>query len=106
MKLNKIHFFKEKKWIMAWWYKSSKTYLLTEEQMLMQWNQWWKTDFISTKDKRFQDAYEWVRNTVKTMTMDEIKKGRYDIADARPVPKSLQRVANAKGYYIKKSATK
>jgi len=101
---NKIHFFKEKEWIMAWWYKRNRKCPITENNMLIQWNKWWKKDFINIKDERFQDAFKWVTETVNFMTMEEIKKKRYDIADTRPVPKSLQRMAIEKGYFIKKAA--
>lgn len=46
-----------------------------------------------------------VKDTVATMPINEIKKKRYDIADTRQVPRTLQRKAISKGYFIKKSAT-
>ena len=37
---SKIRFFKEKKWIMAWWFKRTKNYQFSENQMLNQWHVW------------------------------------------------------------------
>lgn len=73
---------------------------------MYQWKQWWKDDFNNIDDQRFQDAFKWVRDIIATKTKDEIKKGRYDIADYRPVPKYLQELAVGKGYYIRKSTIK
>lgn len=102
--MNKIHYFKEKKWIIAWWFKKKGS--ITESQMMYQWKQWWKDDFNNINDQRFQDAFKWVRDTIVTKTKEEIQKGRYDIADYRPVPKYLQELAVGKGYYIRKSIIK
>lgn len=101
--MNKINYFKEKKWIMAWWFEKKGD--VTESQMLNQWRLWWKTDFDSITDQRFQDAFHWVKETI-TKTKEEIHKGRYDIANYRPVPTYLQELALHKGYYIKKSNVK
>lgn len=102
---NKIHFFKEKKWIMAYWFKRNRKCALTENSMMIQWNVWWKEDCFDIYDERFNDAFIWVRDTVATMPINEIKKRRYDLADRRPVPGALQRLAISKGYFIKKAAT-
>lgn len=49
----KIHFFREKKWIMAYWFKTSRKAQFTEEYLLRQWNIWWKGDFASISDQIF-----------------------------------------------------
>lgn len=98
--MNKIHYFKEKKWIMAWWFKKNGN--ITEGQMMYQWKQWWNDDFDKMTDQRFQDAFAWVKETL-TKTKDEIQKGRYAIADCRPVPRYLQALAASKGFHIRKS---
>lgn len=102
---NKIHFFKEKKWIMAYWFKRNRKCELTESNMHIQWQKWWKEDRFDITDERFKDTFIWVKDTVATMPINEIKKKRYDIADTRQVPRTLQRKAISKGYFIKKSAT-
>ena len=35
---NKIHFFGEKKWIMAYWFKTRKKTEFTEKYLMDQWN--------------------------------------------------------------------
>ena len=101
----KINFYKEKRWIMAWWYKRRKDLKFTDADMFSQWNKWWKADFIDTADEAFQNAYYWVKRTVNTMSMEQIKKGRYAIVVNKPIPKAIQNMAISKGYYIKKSST-
>lgn len=61
--MNKIHYFKEKKWIIAWWFKKNGS--ITESQMMYQWKQWWKDDFNNINNQRFQDAFKWVRDTIE-----------------------------------------
>lgn len=36
----KINYYKEKRWIMAWWYKKRKDLKFTDVDMLFQWNKW------------------------------------------------------------------
>ena len=105
MKHKEINFYEEKRWIMAWWYKRNKELQFTDIDMLFQWNKWWKWDFIDTTDEAFQNAYYWVKRTVNTMSMEQIKKGRYAIVVNKPIPKAIQDMAISKGYYIKKSST-
>lgn len=102
---NKIHFFKEKEWILARWYKKNKKCLLTENDMLIQWNKWWENDFIDITDRQFQDAFKWVKEIINSKTMEQIKKGRHDIADKTSMPSYINKLANEKGYYIKKCST-
>ena len=101
----KINYYKEKRWIMAWWYKRRKELKFTDADMFSQWNQWWKSDFTDSADEAFQNAYHWVKRTVNTMSMEQIKKGRYAIVVNKPIPKAIQDMAISKGYYIKKSST-
>ena len=103
---SKIRFFKEKKWIMAWWFKRTKNYQFSENQMLNQWHVWWKDDFVDTEmeDERLHNAFKGVREKINSMTMEQIKKCRYDVAETRPIPRGLQQIANNKGYFIKKGA--
>lgn len=100
----KINYYKEKRWIMAWWYKRRKELKFTYADMFSQWNKWWKSDFIDTADEAFQNAYYWVKRTVNTMSMEQIKKGRYAVVVNKPIPKAIQNMAISKGYYIKKSS--
>lgn len=102
----KIHFFREKKWIMAYWFKTSRKAQFTEEYLLRQWNIWWKGDFDSISDQIFQEIFTWIKDTVRTMTKDEIKKKRHDITDCRPMPLYIRQLANKKGYYVKKCSTR
>ena len=104
MEHKKINYYKEKRWIMAWWYKRRKELQFTDADMFSQWNQWWKSDFTDSADEAFQNAYHWVKHTVNTMSMEQIKKGRYAIVVNKPIPKSIQNMAISKGYYIKKSS--
>ena len=104
MKHKEINFYEEKRWIMAWWYKRNKELQFTDIDMLFQWNKWWKWDFIDTTDEAFQNAYYWVKRTVNTMSMEQIKKGRYAVVVNKPIPKAIQNMAISKGYYIKKSS--
>lgn len=103
MKKNKINYFKEKRWIIAWWFKKNQG--LDENKMFYQWKVWWKNDFSDIKNPKFQAAYEWVKETLKRPAA-EIKQGRYNAAYNRPVSKTLQKLAAEKGYVVKKSSIK
>ena len=104
MKHKVINFYEEKRWIIAWWYKRKKELQFTDIDILFRWNKWWKWDFIDTADESFQNAYHWVKRTVNTMSMEQIKKGRFDIVVNKPIPKAIQDMAISKGYYVKKSS--
>lgn len=108
MKKDTISFFKEKKWIMAYWFKRHKDNSFSSSQMMEIWIKKWGYDFPSTDDKKFQDAYEWVRHIVQTLTMEEIKKKRIAISYGykKPVPKGLQDAAHRKGYELRKGSAK
>lgn len=100
----KINFLNEKKWILAWYFKKRKNLQFSEEQFKSQWEVWWKDDIENIDDKDFHDFFKWVRATVSTKTMEQIKESRYRVADTRRVPKGIQQMANDNGYFIKKAA--
>ena len=50
----KINYYKEKRWIMAWWYKRRKELKFTDADMFSQWNKWWKSDFTDSADEAFR----------------------------------------------------
>lgn len=105
MKKEKIIFFNEKKWILAYWFKRHRNTDITEKMLTDQWSKWWQEDSFDENHEMFSDVYTWIRNILKTMSMSDIKKKRYDVADTRRVPKSLQQLAISKGYFIKKAST-
>lgn len=102
----KIHFFKEKKWIVAYWFKTHRNAQLTGKYVLDLWCKWWKNDFTGKSDERFQDILPWIKEVVNTMTRDEVKQKRHDIADCSPMPQYIKRLACKKGYYVKKCSTR
>ena len=51
---NRINFYEEKKWIMAYWFKARRNINFSENQMLTQWSIWWKEDFGSSSGQIFQ----------------------------------------------------
>ena len=99
---NKIHFFEEKKWIMVYWFTKTDFGI---NKMFLQWAKWWKGDFHDISDPGFQEAYEWVKETLQ-MSKNEIKQKRHDIADNRPMPKYIKKLAAKKGFYVKKCSTR
>ena len=101
-----IKFFNEKKWIMAYWFKRSKKTEFTQKYLLQQWNKWWDGDFDDVSDERLHEIIVWIKETVRTMTMDEVKKKRSEAANKSPVLPLLKRLAEKKGYYIKKCSTR
>lgn len=105
-KTNKIHFFTEKKWIMAYWFKVSRKAQFTEQYLWELWQKWFGNDFDSKSDERFQDILPWIREMRDIMTKDEIKQKRHDIADNRLMPKYIKKLAAKKGFYVKKCSTR
>lgn len=103
---NKIHFFSEKKWIMAYWFKTRRKTEFTERYLMEQWCKWWGNDFTDCSDERLHDVVVWIKETVRAMTKDEIKKKRRNAADNRPVPRYIKELAERKGYYVKKCSTR
>ena len=103
---NNIPFFNEKKWIMAYWFKRSRKTEFTVKYLREQWIKWWKSDAINISDEMLQEISLWIKKTVCPMTMDEVKKKRHEAANKSPVLPFLKRLANRKGYYIKKCSTR
>lgn len=105
-KRNKIHFFTEKKWIMAYWFKVCRKAQFTENYLWELWQKWFGNDFEGKSDERFQELLPWIREIRDTMTKDEIKQKRHDVADNSPMPKYIKKLAAKKGLYVKKCSTR
>ena len=103
---NRIDFYEEKKWIMAYWFKVCRRAQFTETYLWELWQKWFGNDFESKSDERFQNLLPWIREMRDTMTKDEIKQKRHDIADNRPMPKYIKKLAAKKGFYVKKCSTR
>lgn len=103
---NKIHFFEEKKWIMVYWFKTRGKTQFTEKYLLEQWHKLLGNDFEGISDKRLHDALVWIKETFCTMTKDEIKQKRHDIAYNSPMPQCIKMLATKKGFYVKKCSTR
>lgn len=103
---NEIHFFSEKKWIMAYWFKTRRKTEFTEKYLMEQWRKRWGNDFTDCSDERLHNIIIWIKETVRTMTKDEIKKKRHDSADNRQIPRYIKELAERKGYYVKKCSTR
>lgn len=106
IKRKNIHFFREKKWIMAYWFKTSRKAQFTEKYLWELWQKWFGNDFTGKSDERFQEILPWIREIRRTMTKDEIKKKRHDIADCHPMPSYIKKLTSRKGYYVKKCSTR
>ncbi len=104
----KIQFFNEKKWIMAYWFKTigRKKAQYTEKYLLAQWSRWWEGDFDSVSDERLHDILVWLKETVRPMTKDEVKKKRHDIAYKKRMTPYFEKLGAKKGYYVKKCSTR
>ena len=102
----KIHFFSEKKWIMAYWYKRSRKAQFTEKYLWELWEKWWGNDFTSKSDERFKELLPWIKEIKNTMKKDEIKQKRRDHADKQKMPQYIKRLAAKKGYCVKKCSTR
>ena len=102
----KMNFYEEKKWIMAYWFKTRRNINFSENQLMKQWNTWWKGDFSSTTGQIFQDTFAWIKETVRTMTKDEIKAKRHEVADCNSMPPYIRQLASKKGYCVKKCSTR
>ena len=102
----KINFFKEKKWIMAYWFKTRGKSTFTEKYLYEQWCKLLGNDFSGISDERLHDTVVWLKETFCSMTKAEIKKKRHDIADKKPMPQFIKRLASQKGYCVKKCSTR
>lgn len=103
---NRINFYEEKKWIMAYWFKTRWNINFSENQMLTQWNIWWKGDFSSSSGQMFQDTFTWIKQIVRTMSKAEIKAKRHEVADSSSMPPYIKKLAIRKGYCVKKCSTR
>lgn len=103
---NAINFYEEKKWIMAYWFKASRKAQFTETYLWELWQKWFGNDFESKSDERFQSLLPWIREMRNTMTKDEIKQKRHDVADNRSMPKYIKKLVAKKGLYVKKCSTR
>ncbi len=102
---NKIQFFNEKKWIMAYWFGTHRVQF-TENALWDLWCRSWGNDFNGKSDERFQDIVLWIKEVKSTMSKDEIKKKRREVADCQPMPEYIKKLAAKKGYYVKKCSTR
>lgn len=66
-KRNKINFFNEKKWIMAYWFKINQKAQLTETYLWELWQKWFGNDFNGKSDERFQDLLPWMLYTAAAL---------------------------------------
>lgn len=105
-KRNKINFFNEKRWIMAYWFKTRGKTTFTEKYLYEQWCKILGNDFSGMSDERLHDTVVWLKETFCSMTKDEIKKKRHDVADNMPMPQFIKRLASQKGYCVKKCSTR
>lgn len=101
-----ISFFEEKKWIMAYWFKTSRKAQFTENYLWELWQKWWGNDFEGKSDERFQELLPWIREVRSSMTKDEIKQKRHSVADCRSMPRYIRELASQKGYCVKKCSTR
>lgn len=104
MEQNRINFYNEKKWIMAWWFKRNRK-RFSKEGMFSQWGKWWKNDFRDM-DGVFTEAFEWVQETINTKSLPEIQAERKKSADNKSREQGkIQKLAYKRGYYVKKCST-
>lgn len=101
-----IPFFNEKKWIMAYWFKRSRKAQFTVKYLREQWIKWWGNDSERISNEMLQEIVVWLKEAVSPMSMDEVKKKRREAANKCPVLPFLKRLAEKKGYYIKKCSTR
>ncbi len=105
---NNIPFFNEKKWIMAYWFKTigRRKAQYTVKYLREQWTTWWESDSDRITNEMLQEILVWIKETVRPMSKDEVKKKRREAANKSPVLPFLKRLAERKGYYIKKCSTR
>ena len=103
---NRIDFYEEKKWIMAYWFKTSRKAQFTEAYLWDLWQKWFGNDFTGKSDERFQEILPWIKETRCTMSKAGIKSKRHEVADSSSVPPYIKQLASRKGYCVKKYSTK
>ncbi len=107
-KKNKIYFFNEKKWIMAYWFKTMgrRKAQYTVNYLREQWTKWWENDSGSISNEMLQEMLVWLKEIVRPMSKDEVKKKRRDVADKRRMTPYFKKLGDKKGYYVKKCSTR
>lgn len=103
---NRINFYEEKKWIMAYWFKTSRKAQFTEAYLWDLWQKWFGNDFTGKSDERFQELLPWIKEIRHTMSKAEIKAKRHEVADSSSMPPYIKQLASRKGYCVKKCSTK
>lgn len=103
---NEINFYEEKKWIMAYWFKTSRKAQFTEAYLWELWQKWYGNDFKNKSDERFQEILPWIREVRRTMSKAEIKAKRHEVADSSSMPPYIRQLADRKGYCVKKCSTR
>lgn len=103
---NRINFYEEKKWIMAYWFKTSRKAQFTETYLWDLWQKWFGNDFTGKSDERFQEILPWIKEIRRTMSKAEIKAKRHEAADSSSMPPYIKQLASRKGYCVKKCSTK
>ncbi|MCI9023459.1 MAG: hypothetical protein HFG92_03295 [Dorea sp.] len=102
----RINFYEEKKWIMAYWFKTSRKEQFTEMYLWELWQKWFGKDFNSKSDERFQEILLWIKEVRRTMSKAEIKAKRHEVADCHSMPPYIRQLADKKGYYVRKCSTR
>lgn len=102
----KINFYEEKKWIMAYWFKTSRKAQFTEVYLWDLWRKWFGNDFDNKSDEGFQEILPWIKEVRRSMTKDEIKKKRHAAADSSSMPPYIRQLGDKKGYYVRKCSTR
>ena len=70
---------------MAYWFKTMgrKKAQYTVKYLRDQWTKWWEKDSDSISDEKLQDILVWLKEVVRPMSKDEVKKKRREVADKR-----------------------
>lgn len=103
---NEINFYEEKKWIMAYWFKTNRKAQFTEAYLWELWQKWFGNDFKNKSDERFQEILPWIREVRRTTSKAEIKAKRHEVADSSSMPSYIRQLADRKGYCVKKCSTR
>lgn len=103
---NRINFYEEKKWIMAYWFKTRRKAQFTEAYLWDLWQKWFGNDFTGKSDERFQELLPWIKEIRRTMSKAEIKEKRHEVADSSSMPPYIKQLAIRKGYCVKKCSTR
>lgn len=95
---------KEKRYIMALYYKQHNKLDRSIEQMYRRWKMLWPMDFpVSEPDEKFAKDYEWIIKTIQNKKMKQIISERRKYGHSgQPVARGLQNFAQQNGYFIKR----